>query len=145
MRDFDFSKAKVMYVNYLKWREDYGVDAIPKVISTAFSSTVARMNSISSFFSPLGTICLERCRSLSLRSKQRWRNVTPTGFMESISGAGQCISSGSEWWIWTLCYKLPPLNGSWSTMYRSKRRHWTWGTLLARSQRRGTSPPQQAF
>jgi hypothetical protein len=31
MRDFDFSKAKDTYVNYLKWREEYGVDAIPKV------------------------------------------------------------------------------------------------------------------
>ncbi|KAK4788212.1 hypothetical protein SAY86_019531 [Trapa natans] len=30
MRDFDFSKAKEMFVNYLKWREDYRVDAIPK-------------------------------------------------------------------------------------------------------------------
>ncbi|XP_024457189.2 phosphatidylinositol/phosphatidylcholine transfer protein SFH11 isoform X3 [Populus trichocarpa] len=30
MRDFDFSKAKDTYVNYLKWREEYGVDAIPK-------------------------------------------------------------------------------------------------------------------
>ncbi|PKI41568.1 hypothetical protein CRG98_038079 [Punica granatum] len=30
MRDFDFSKAKEMFLNYLKWREDYCVDAIPK-------------------------------------------------------------------------------------------------------------------
>ncbi|XP_020534279.1 phosphatidylinositol/phosphatidylcholine transfer protein SFH11 isoform X2 [Jatropha curcas] len=30
MRDFDLSKAKDMYANYLKWREDYRVDAIPK-------------------------------------------------------------------------------------------------------------------
>ncbi|KAL3597969.1 hypothetical protein D5086_009606 [Populus alba] len=27
----DFSKAKDTYVNYLKWREEYRVDAIPKV------------------------------------------------------------------------------------------------------------------
>ncbi|XP_058009535.1 phosphatidylinositol/phosphatidylcholine transfer protein SFH11 isoform X2 [Hevea brasiliensis] len=30
MRDFDLSKAKEMFANYLKWREDYKVDAIPK-------------------------------------------------------------------------------------------------------------------
>ncbi|KAF2299036.1 hypothetical protein GH714_030136 [Hevea brasiliensis] len=30
MRDFDLSKAKEMFVNYLKWREDYKVEAIPK-------------------------------------------------------------------------------------------------------------------
>eukprot|EP00257_Ricinus_communis_P009808 XP_002528928.2 phosphatidylinositol/phosphatidylcholine transfer protein SFH11 [Ricinus communis] len=30
MRDFNLSKAKQMFVNYLKWREDYKVDAIPK-------------------------------------------------------------------------------------------------------------------
>lgn len=30
MRDFDLSKAKEMLVNYLKWRECYKVDAIPK-------------------------------------------------------------------------------------------------------------------
>ncbi|XP_065862243.1 phosphatidylinositol/phosphatidylcholine transfer protein SFH11 [Euphorbia lathyris] len=30
MRDFDLSKAKDMFVNYLKWRDDYKVDAIPK-------------------------------------------------------------------------------------------------------------------
>ncbi|CAK7356394.1 unnamed protein product [Dovyalis caffra] len=29
-RDFDSSKAKDSFVNYLKWREEYGVDAIPK-------------------------------------------------------------------------------------------------------------------
>lgn len=30
MRDYDLSKAKDMFLNYLKWREDYRVDAIPK-------------------------------------------------------------------------------------------------------------------
>ncbi|KAK9277664.1 hypothetical protein L1049_007211 [Liquidambar formosana] len=30
MRDFDLSKSKDAFLNYLKWREDYGVDAIPK-------------------------------------------------------------------------------------------------------------------
>ncbi|PON40642.1 Cellular retinaldehyde binding/alpha-tocopherol transport [Parasponia andersonii] len=30
MRDFDFAKAKEMFLNYLNWREDYRVDAIPK-------------------------------------------------------------------------------------------------------------------
>uniref|UniRef100_A0A2N9GHM0 CRAL-TRIO domain-containing protein n=1 Tax=Fagus sylvatica TaxID=28930 RepID=A0A2N9GHM0_FAGSY len=30
MRDFDISKSRDMFVNYLKWREDFGVDAIPK-------------------------------------------------------------------------------------------------------------------
>ncbi|XP_062147255.1 phosphatidylinositol/phosphatidylcholine transfer protein SFH11 [Alnus glutinosa] len=30
MRDFNLSKAKEMFLNYLKWREDLGVDAIPK-------------------------------------------------------------------------------------------------------------------
>ncbi|EXC28302.1 Sec14 cytosolic factor [Morus notabilis] len=30
MRDFDIAKAKEMFLNYLKWREDYGVDKIPK-------------------------------------------------------------------------------------------------------------------
>ncbi|GAV78542.1 CRAL_TRIO domain-containing protein/CRAL_TRIO_N domain-containing protein [Cephalotus follicularis] len=30
MRDFDLSKSKEMFLNYLKWREDYGVDAISK-------------------------------------------------------------------------------------------------------------------
>ncbi|KAJ8769037.1 hypothetical protein K2173_024033 [Erythroxylum novogranatense] len=30
MRDFDLPKAKEMFVNYLKWREDYRVDAIPQ-------------------------------------------------------------------------------------------------------------------
>lgn len=43
MRDYDFSKAKEMFVNYLKWREDYGVDAIAKVISSAFSSSAVKM------------------------------------------------------------------------------------------------------
>jgi hypothetical protein len=33
MRDFNLSKAKEMFLNYLKWREDFGVDAIPKVNS----------------------------------------------------------------------------------------------------------------
>ncbi len=33
MRDFDISKSRDMFVNYLKWREDFGVDAIPKVQS----------------------------------------------------------------------------------------------------------------
>lgn len=32
MRDFDLEKSKEMFVNYLKWREEYRVDAIPKVI-----------------------------------------------------------------------------------------------------------------
>lgn len=31
MRDFDFTKAKDAFLSYLKWREDYMVDAIPKV------------------------------------------------------------------------------------------------------------------
>lgn len=31
MRDFDLSKSKEMFLNYLKWREDFGVDAISKV------------------------------------------------------------------------------------------------------------------
>ncbi|KAB5564080.1 hypothetical protein DKX38_004134 [Salix brachista] len=31
MRDFDLSKAKDTFVKYLKWREEYGVDAILKV------------------------------------------------------------------------------------------------------------------
>lgn len=31
MRDFDFAKAKEGFLIYLKWREDYRVDAIPKV------------------------------------------------------------------------------------------------------------------
>ncbi|CAL9029429.1 unnamed protein product [Prunus brigantina] len=30
MRDFDFTKAKDAFLSYLKWREDYMVDAIPK-------------------------------------------------------------------------------------------------------------------
>lgn len=30
MRDFNLFKAKEMFLNYLKWREDFGVDAIPK-------------------------------------------------------------------------------------------------------------------
>ncbi|KAL3737976.1 hypothetical protein ACJRO7_019497 [Eucalyptus globulus] len=30
MRDFDVSKAKEIFLNYLKWREDYGVEAILK-------------------------------------------------------------------------------------------------------------------
>ncbi|XP_048319425.2 phosphatidylinositol/phosphatidylcholine transfer protein SFH11 isoform X3 [Ziziphus jujuba] len=30
MRDFDFTKSKEMFLNYLKWREDYKVDAIQK-------------------------------------------------------------------------------------------------------------------
>ncbi|KAK9927550.1 hypothetical protein M0R45_024731 [Rubus argutus] len=30
MRDFDFAKAKEGFLIYLKWREDYRVDAIPK-------------------------------------------------------------------------------------------------------------------
>jgi phosphopantetheinyl transferase len=33
MRDFNLSKAKEMFLNFLKWREDFGVDAIPKVNS----------------------------------------------------------------------------------------------------------------
>lgn len=35
MRDFDLSKAKEMLVNYLKWRECYKVDAIPKVVPSS--------------------------------------------------------------------------------------------------------------
>lgn len=31
MRDFDIAKAKEAFLIYLKWREDYRVDAIPKV------------------------------------------------------------------------------------------------------------------
>lgn len=31
MRDFDFVKAKDAFLIYLKWREDYQVDEIPKV------------------------------------------------------------------------------------------------------------------
>ncbi|TYJ06443.1 hypothetical protein E1A91_A12G234500v1 [Gossypium mustelinum] len=30
MRDFDLQKAKEMFLNYLQWRKDYGVDAIQK-------------------------------------------------------------------------------------------------------------------
>ncbi|KAA8521389.1 hypothetical protein F0562_012049 [Nyssa sinensis] len=30
MRDFDLTKAKDMFLKYLKWREEFGVDAIPK-------------------------------------------------------------------------------------------------------------------
>ncbi|XVF13372.1 hypothetical protein REPUB_Repub08aG0202600 [Reevesia pubescens] len=30
MRDFDLSKAKEMFLNYLRWRKDYGVDSIQK-------------------------------------------------------------------------------------------------------------------
>ncbi|TYH97519.1 hypothetical protein ES332_A12G248800v1 [Gossypium tomentosum] len=30
MRDFDLKKAKEMFLNYLQWRKDYGVDAIQK-------------------------------------------------------------------------------------------------------------------
>lgn len=30
MRDFDVPKAKEVFLNYLKWREDYGVEAIAK-------------------------------------------------------------------------------------------------------------------
>lgn len=30
MRDFDVSKAKEVFLNYLKWREDYGVEEISK-------------------------------------------------------------------------------------------------------------------
>ncbi|KAF8019334.1 hypothetical protein BT93_G0112 [Corymbia citriodora subsp. variegata] len=33
MRDFDIPKAKDIFLNYLKWREDYGVEAIPKEFS----------------------------------------------------------------------------------------------------------------
>lgn len=33
MRDFNLSEAKEMFLNCLKWREDFGVDAIPKVNS----------------------------------------------------------------------------------------------------------------
>ncbi|XP_059645604.1 phosphatidylinositol/phosphatidylcholine transfer protein SFH11 isoform X2 [Cornus florida] len=30
MRDFDLTNAKEMFLKYLKWREEFGVDAIPK-------------------------------------------------------------------------------------------------------------------
>lgn len=33
MRDFDLMKAKEMFLNYLKWREEYRVDLINKVKS----------------------------------------------------------------------------------------------------------------
>lgn len=33
MRDFDLMKAKEMFLNYLKWRDEYGVDLISKVKS----------------------------------------------------------------------------------------------------------------
>lgn len=33
MRDFDISKSKEMFLNYLKWCADYGVDTILKVNS----------------------------------------------------------------------------------------------------------------
>lgn len=36
MRDFDVSKSKEMFVNYLKWREDFGTDSITKVNSDGF-------------------------------------------------------------------------------------------------------------
>lgn len=31
MRDYDLTKAKDMYLNYLKWREEFHVDEISKV------------------------------------------------------------------------------------------------------------------
>ena len=31
MRDFDILKAKTMFLNYLKWREEFRVDTISKV------------------------------------------------------------------------------------------------------------------
>lgn len=42
MRDFDLAKAKEAFLTYLKWREDYKVDAIPKVnqISTCLDDHV---------------------------------------------------------------------------------------------------------
>jgi len=33
MRDFDLSKAKDEFLNYLNWRESFGVDKISKVQS----------------------------------------------------------------------------------------------------------------
>lgn len=31
MRDYDMLKAKDMFVNFLKWREEFRVDMLPKV------------------------------------------------------------------------------------------------------------------
>lgn len=33
MRDYDLTKAKNMYLNYLKWREEFHVDALSEVSS----------------------------------------------------------------------------------------------------------------
>lgn len=37
MRDFDLSKAKDMLLNYMKWREEFRVDTISKVIQTTLT------------------------------------------------------------------------------------------------------------
>lgn len=42
MRDFDLMKAKEMFLNYLKWREEYGVDMIGKEFSFDEYSEVKR-------------------------------------------------------------------------------------------------------
>lgn len=37
MRDFDVTKSREMFLNYLMWRQDFGVDAITKVNSRLLS------------------------------------------------------------------------------------------------------------
>lgn len=50
MRDFDMSKAKEMFVNYLKWREDFGVDTISKVNKTTLIWIIIMSENCVQFF-----------------------------------------------------------------------------------------------
>lgn len=38
MRDFDMLKSKEMFQNYLKWRKDFRVDVLSKVLKFLFRS-----------------------------------------------------------------------------------------------------------